>query len=92
MKIVINDKHGGFSVSKEFLKHYKIPLTEHHNISRYDERLIEYIETYGSEAASGIFAKLIILDIPSGSYYRVREYDGLEWIEYLDETDWMIAE
>lgn len=92
MKVVINKYYGGFSVSKNFLKHYNLPSNYHHSISRYDKRLIEYIENYGSAAASGILAFLVVEDIPSGSYYRIDEYDDYEGIEYRDEIEWLIAE
>lgn len=92
MKVVINERYGGFSVSDKFLKHYNISLDNHHSISRYDKKLIEYIEIYGSEAASGRFANLVIVDIPTGTYYRISEYDGYEYVEYRDEIDWSVAE
>lgn len=92
MKVVINKCYGGFSVSENFLKHYNIPLNQLYSISRYDERLIEYIEVYGCVAASGKFAHLVVEDIPSGSYYRINEYDGYESIQYREEIEWLIAE
>ena len=92
MKIVLNDCYGGFSVSDEFLNHYGIPKKEKYNISRYDKRLIEYIETYGSEVASGRSADLIIVDIPAGTHYLIDEYDGIESIVYRDKMHWLVAE
>ena len=92
MKIVLNDCYGGFSVSEEFLNHYGIPKNKRYEISRYDKRLIEYIETYGSKAASGRNAELIVEEIEPGTYYRIDDYDGVESIVCRDNTHWLIAE
>ena len=91
MKVVINQRYGGFSVSNKFMEHYGIPISMAYDIDRYDSRLIEYIETYGSEAASGWAANLVIVDIPPETYYRINEYDGYEFIEYRDEVEWLVA-
>lgn len=99
MKIVINTSYGGFRVSQEFCEYYNIPYKidtgmcfakEH--ISNKDERLINYIETFGSMAASDKYSHLVVVDIPKGTTYRICEYDGAEFIEYRDEIKWEIAE
>lgn len=59
---------------------------------RTDKDLIDMIEEFGSEKCSGKYAELEVEDIPSGSYYRIDEYDGFECIEYRDKIDWLIAE
>lgn len=59
---------------------------------RTDSDLIAMIEEFGSEKCSERYAKLEIVDVPSGAYYRIDEYDGYESIEYRDEIDWLIAE
>ena len=98
MKIVINQAYGGFRVSAEFCEYYNIPYVFHMEmcfaqeaISRKDQRLISYIETFGSKAASDKYANLVLVDIPDGTAYRVRDYDGYQYIEYRDEIEWEIA-
>lgn len=97
MKIVINNCYGGFSVSDAFCDHYGIPRDTEDSgynfprLSRTDKRLIEYIEKFGSEAASGKCANLIVVEIPNGTLYRINEYDGAEYIETRDGIDWQIA-
>lgn len=59
-------------------------------VDRSDPCLIEVIETLG-DAANGMCARLRITAVPSGTMYRITEYDGLETIENLDTTDWKIA-
>ena len=87
MKIVINRCYGGFTVSEDFLKEYNIPYTKTffahatESIERTDPRLIEYIETHGSEMASGPYSRLIVVNVPKGTKYRITEYDGYEGIE-----------
>ena len=97
MKIVINESYGGFRVSENFCKYYNIPydkrnLAPKEPITRKDKRLIRYIETYGSDAASSSFSRLVVREIPNGKAYRISEYDGYEDIEYRDDIDWEIAE
>lgn len=104
MKIVINDDYGGFCVSDAFCDYYNLPKNKYEidgkrafvnmnypEITRTDKRLIEYIEKFGSEKASGKCAKLKIVEIPNGAYYRIDEYDGAEYIELRDEIEWQIA-
>lgn len=99
MKVVINKAYGGWHVSTDFCRHYNIPYSEKYGvncpkvkITRKDERLIEYIEKFGSEKASGKFSHLEVVDIPNGTAYRICNYDGAEYIEYRDEIIWEIAE
>lgn len=61
------------------------------NIPRDDPALVAAVEELGSEVASDTYAKLMIVDIPKGTLYRIDEYDGLESIEYAEDVDWEIA-
>ena len=103
MKIVINAAYGGFELSKEFYQHYKIPIIETEysfypakddwtENFRTDARVIEYIENFGADKASGPYSHLKIVEVPKGTRYRIREYDGQEWIETENDIDWEIAE
>ena len=100
MKIVINECFGGFEVSENFFKAYNIPYEKSKWGSIYptteinyrtDPRLIEYIEKYGSEMASGSCAYLVVEEIPKGTAYIIDEYDGNESIVIRDEVQWNIA-
>ena len=99
MKIVINCCYGGFGVSENFLRAYNIPYTKtsygsyyaEEDIGRTDPRLIEYIEAHGSEMASNSYSKLVVVEIPKGTKYRITEYDGYEGIETENDLDWDIA-
>ena len=97
MKIVINDSYGGFDLSEEAQKRYLelggVPpeLTWYwFNIDRTHPALIQTVEELGMKAA-GDYCNLIIEEIPAGTKYTLREYDGAEWIETEDDIDWKIA-
>lgn len=89
-KVVINSCYGGFWLSNKAQKW----LQEHYNISdfeelpRHDPRLIECVETLGSEA-NVQFSELTIVKIP-GNKYKIEEYDGLESIITPEmDNDWI---
>ena len=92
------DKHLFITVSTEDYGKFTEKIDDEHCVYycgddiRTDSDLIEMIEEFGSEKCSGKYAELEIEDIPSGAYYRIGEYDGIEWIEYRDKIDWLIAE
>ena len=103
MKIVINKCYGGFGISKDFFEAYNIeykgspfaemvfPLNCEDEDFRTDKRLIDYIEKFGSNAASGPCSNLVVEEIPKGTLYRITEYDGLENIEIQNNIDWKVA-
>lgn len=104
MKIVINRCYGGFGISTEAYDYmgvqYQItfgnsgfayPVKGDQEDFRTNEKLIEFIEKYGSERASGECARLVIKDIPEGVRYRIIEYDGMEDIETESMLDWRVA-
>ncbi len=62
-----------------------------HDIPRHDPVLVEVVERLGSERASGRLAELAIAELPSGTAYRIDEYDGRETVETKDSYDWIIA-
>lgn len=59
---------------------------------RTDPRLIEYIEKFGSKAASGIFSHLKVVEIPKGTKYYISEYDGCESVVTEDDIKWEVAD
>lgn len=60
------------------------------NISRTDPILIQVVEKLGNEVNDS-YSNLQIEDIPSGTMYRINEYDGNEFIEYKENDSWLIA-
>ena len=87
MKVVINTCYGGFSVSKEV---YDFMGLEWDGWGFYGNRtnpkLIEAIETLGTEIASGSMAKLKIVEVPDDVNWKIEEYDGKEWIAEKHRT------
>ena len=60
------------------------------DLIRHDPILIQVIETLG-EKANGGCADLRIEEIPSGTAYRIDEYDGIESVETKESYEWTIA-
>ncbi len=46
---------------------------------------------YGDVYMGG-FSGLTIEEVPKGCYFKVREYDGAEYIEIFNPSDWIKAE
>lgn len=100
-KIVYNACYGGFSLSDAAIERYaelkgEAPLKEdkwyeyRHNIPRHDPLLAQVVEEL-ADASWGPFAELAICELPSGTKYRVDEYDGYECVMPIDSYRWFIA-
>ena len=95
MKVVINRCYGGFVLSDECSEalggvvsdrcgtwnFYKFPEFPDNCDWRTNPKLIELIETKGSEWCSGCCSKLKVVEIPDGTDYIITDYDGMEQIE-----------
>ena len=46
---------------------------------------------YGDVYMGG-FKNLTIVEVPKGTIFRIKEYDGFESIEVFDDSDWLYAE
>ena len=51
-----------------------------------------YVDVNGDPPYMGGFKQLEVVDIPSGVLFQIMEYDGSEYIEYFEESDWYLAE
>jgi hypothetical protein len=89
MKIVINDCHGSFGLSKEALALYNertgTVVTHESDIERNNLILVEIVEQLGN-AANGDFAELKVVEIPDDVEWIIQEYDGDEWISEKHRT------
>lgn len=98
-KIVINRRFGGFCLSRKAVEwlneHYNMgikiseyfPDSNSPDIERYDPRLVECVETLGSDIASGRFARLEVHTIP-GNKYIIDNYDGVETLYWPEMSQW----
>ena len=59
------------------------------DLSRSDPFLVQVVEELGDKA-SGDFAELRIEEVPSGTAYRIDEYDGNERVMTNDSYDWTV--
>ena len=57
---------------------------------RTDPDLVATVEALG-ELANGDCALLEVRDLHSGQQYRIREYDGKEWLEFPSDIEWSVA-
>lgn len=69
---------------------YRKHTISSHDLERDDPVLTQVIEEMG-DAANGDHAKLRIAEIPTGSRYRIDEYDGFESVETPDSYEWKTA-
>lgn len=94
LRVVYNDKHGGFSLSDaaERLLRERLPGLPSYlgglEDFRHHPELVRVVEELG-EAASGQFARLRI-HVLMGTRYRLREYDGWETVVET-EDEWTDA-
>ena len=51
-----------------------------------------YDDGLGGVPYLGGFSGLEVVEIPSGTVFQIREYDGSEYIECFNADDWYIAE
>lgn len=89
-RVVINNCHGGFSLSPKALAEYKnrAGVTDKlwdREIPRDDEHLVAIVLTMGEEADGGC-AELKVVSIPDDVEWQIEEYDGLEWVAEKHRT------
>ena len=75
-----------------YLDHFPKHVVRDQDIDRTDPILVSVVETMGSKAASGSFAKLYIEEIPNSTQYKIDEYDGMEGLITKDDDNWHTAE
>ena len=91
MKVLVNHRYGGFSVSKNAVvdvglwDKYKDNYSDwdyvYDDDLRYNKDIIKLLEEKGSEYVSGGFAELSVVNIPDeATDYKICEYDGIEWV------------
>ena len=51
-----------------------------------------YTDTYGNAPYMGGFEQLKVVEVPSGIWFQIREYDGSESIHVYDPDDYYYAE
>jgi hypothetical protein len=89
MKIVINNRHGGFGLSDEaralYYKRAGTPILPDRDVKRDDPILVQVVEELG-EGADDRFSELIIIEIPDDVQWQIEEYDGAEWIAERHRT------
>lgn len=92
-KIVYNACYGGFSLSDEgfaLYTEYGGVAESMYDIDRTEPALVNAVEELGARA-NGRYANLKIRELPTGTRYRIDEYDGSERVITIDEYEWRTA-
>ena len=97
MKVVYNACYGGFGLNDAAIVRYweikGMPKPDdwwERSIDRDDPTLIQVVEELG-QAAGDKYSDLKIKDVPSGTRWRIDEYDGYEQVMTVDDYDWKTA-
>jgi hypothetical protein len=99
VKIVFNSCYGGFGLSDAAVERYS-ELSGFDSQGwcdmlgwscRHDPLLVQVVEELG-KAANDTYSDLRIVELPSGTKYRIDEYDGNETVMTPDNYVWTIAE
>lgn len=69
---------------------YKAAVISDRDIPRDDQHLVQVVEELGEEA-NGRHAALCITEVPTGTKYRIDEYDGSERVMTIDDYEWQTA-
>jgi len=96
-KVVYNACFGGFGLSEKAINRYwelkgePAPIDWWPiDVDRTDPILVKVVEELGEDAGDG-WGDLKIRDVPTGSLYRIEEYDGYEAVVLQDEYNWSVA-
>lgn len=92
MKVLISPGYGaGWSTwnSPEMAVDERLIEAFENGIS--EEGMKQLCEELGYESYMGGFEDLEIVEVPSGSLFKIRVYDGYESIEVFDDSDWLRA-
>lgn len=88
MKVVINGCYGGFGLSKEAYEYLGLVWDGYgfkYEDKRTDSKLVECVEALGHKA-SGLHAKLKVIEIPDDVKWEIDDYDGWETIHEVHRT------
>ena len=55
------------------------------------DEAIEFVETTWPGLYTGGVSSLRVVWLDEGTQFRIDEYDGAEWIEILNEVNWITA-
>ena len=76
----------------KFISHYPKDTFHVYDLKRSDPILVQVVEELGAES-SGPCSNLKVVEIESGRYFKIDEYDGFESVEYRDiDDEWILAE
>lgn len=100
MKVLVSHGYGtGWStanycedmaIDKDLISLFERGCTEDEMIEECHRK--GYEDPYGGAPCMLGYKNLVVEEVPEGRYFKIREYDGSEWIEIFDESEWLYAE
>lgn len=66
------------------------PFLDETKLPRHDPELVQVVQEMGKKA-SGQCANIKLEKVPSGTLYRIDEYDGNESVCTRDDYEWIVA-
>lgn len=92
MKVVIaKSYYGTHMLPEKFLEnHYNYDKKYLCDNNRYNKDLIKFVEE-SSQLDNFRAGGFEVVDIPTGTQYRISDYDGSEYVEIYNKSDWKIA-
>jgi hypothetical protein len=77
----------GYTLWFTFPDHRESSYWDPYTWDRTDPDLVQVVEELGELAGKG----LEVRNLDSGQQYRIREYDGKEWLEFPSDIEWSVA-
>ena len=99
MKVLISPKFGAgwstwnckeIAIDKDLIAAFESGCTEEEMVELCDKK--GYCDSLGNSIYTGGFVDLVVKEVPKGSLFKIREYDGSEVIEIFNEKGWFLAE
>ena len=99
MKVLISPKFGAgwstwndpmMALDKRLIRAFECGISEEDMA----ELCLEcgYDDGYGCKPYMGGFDDLIVVEVPSGTWFKIKEYDGSESLEIFDPDNYYFAE
>lgn len=99
MKVLISPGYGAgwstwydpdMATNKELIAYFESGVTKKQMAQKCKE--LGFCYPNGEPYYMGGFDQLEIVEVPKGSFFRILEFDGCEYIEIMSDIDWEYAE
>lgn len=102
MKVLISTSYGAgwstwnghcteMATDKDLIEFFESGCTKR-QIRKFIKEKEALSKKLGGPPYVGGFDGLRVVEVPKGSLFKIREYDGKEYIEIFDPDEWLMAE